>query len=126
MLEKSLYEVYANIQLASPDRLYNKKELDHIKKTLNEWFMKWTDGEVRLSEFNYPHSSDWYASDVLEHGLEVWVGLTFEVSVEEHNPKFMVFNWTDYVLDLNFFPNEQTIFDFTDGEYKGEEFREIA
>ena len=53
MLEKSLYEVYANIQLASPDRLYNKKELDHIKKTLNEWFMKWTDGEVRLSEFNY-------------------------------------------------------------------------
>ena len=52
MLGKSLYEVYANIQLASPNRPYNKKELDHINSTLNEWFIKWTDGEVRLSKFN--------------------------------------------------------------------------
>ena len=119
------YEVYANIQLASPDRPYNK-ELNLINSTLNEWFIKWTDGEVRLSEFNYPELKHWYPSDVLEDGYEVWVGLTFEViPSKERTVLQKVFDYTSHVLDLNFFPNEETIFDFTDGEYKGKEYREL-
>ena len=133
MLGKSLYEVYANIQLASPNRPYNKKELDHINSTLDEWFIKWTDGEVRLSKFNYPESIDWYASDYIftkddlqDIGYEVWIGLTFEVIQNRgRNVLQKVFGYKDHVYDLKFFPNEQTIFDFTDGEYKGKEFREI-
>ena len=124
--ENKKYEVYANIQIASPNRPYNKKELDLINSTLNEWFIKWTDGEVTLSKFNYPEPKDWYPADVLEDGYEIWVGLTFVVRKKyPFESNFNVFNWKEHVFELNFFPNEQTIFDFCEGEYKGKEVREI-
>ena len=37
-----------------------------------------------------------------------------------------VFDMKYKLLDLNFFPNEQTIFDFCEGEYKGKEVKAIA
>ena len=140
---KFAYEVYANIQLASPDRPYNKKELDHIKYTINEWYSKWSENcygisQVRLSKFNYPTPKDWYPADTLEDGYEIWVGLTFEVreipidrnfshySEMQAAVKDEVFDMKYKHLDLNFFPNEQTIFDFCEGEYKGKEVKAIA
>ena len=117
------YEVYASCQLAS-DKPHNKKELDHIKHTLNKSFTEWTNGEVTLSKFNYPEPKDW---EHAEDGYEVWVGLTF--IVRESYPidsNFNVFNWKYEVSDLEFFPNKQTIVDLTDGEYKGKQVKRIA